>query len=56
MECQPVQRAHPADAGAHPGAVVVKLVHAVVAHGAVRAARRAVVAARAGEPAGEQGC
>lgn len=37
---------HLADAVAHPGAVVVELAHAVVAHGAVRAARRAVVVAR----------
>ncbi len=40
------RRTHPADAGADPGAVVVELVHAVVAHRAVAAPRRPVVVAR----------
>lgn len=37
---------HLADAVANPWAVVVEFAHAVVAHGAVRAARRPVVVAR----------
>ncbi len=36
---------HLADAVANPGAMVVKLAHAVVTHGAVRAAGRPVVVA-----------
>lgn len=44
-KAQEVAVVAPADAGAHPGAVVVEPRDAVVAHGAVRAARRAVVRA-----------
>lgn len=44
-ESQKVAVVAPAYAGAHPGAVVVKLGHAVVTHRAVGAAGRAVVRA-----------